>query len=81
MPKEYNFDRSAKTGRWTIEVDTSAKYGYFERDSDGSGGGLWFGTTEAGQLTLEDYDGMACLPKPVTEALRGLGLQVDPEFE
>lgn len=80
MP-EYNFDLNAKTGKWTVEVDTAANYGYFERDSDGTGGGLWFGRTAENKLTLEDYDGVACLPKDVAQALRGMGLEVGPEFD
>lgn len=78
---EYKFDLLVPCLSHEIEIDTQAGYGCFERNSDGSGGGLWFERLEDGELSLTDYDGVTCLPKAVREALRAAGLVVDAEFE
>jgi hypothetical protein len=58
-------------------------YGYFEHDTAGEGGGLWFERVEVPghphkgvKWALTDYDGRAVLPLGVYEALRA-----DPRFE
>jgi hypothetical protein len=73
----YNFDVNIKTEHFLIEVDTAAKYGYFEHLhlGDTCGGGLWFDATDVSGpsghtlLELSDYDGVFELPKEVCEAL------------
>ncbi len=67
MTKDYNFNLKMGTQNYTVEVDTKAKYGYFEHDylGDGSAGGLWFD----GDLKLEDYDGVYELPSEVKNIL------------
>lgn len=87
----YNFNKKIQVGKFEIQVDEAARYGYFEHEDygDEAGGGLWFSFDhdEDGELTsdtrlhLEDYDGMSCLPKQVTEGLRALGYVVDELFE
>lgn len=57
-----------------------ALYGWFERDSDGSGGGLWF-ELQDGKLALLDYDGRSTLPCAVLEFLRLAGVDAGKEFE
>lgn len=79
----YNFNLKKDNGKMTVQVDTAALYGYFERNSDGAGGGLWFVAVPGSEKDLEliDYDGMACLPMSVIEALRDWGIKVGEEFE
>jgi hypothetical protein len=60
---------------WTVCLDEPDR-GWFERDSDGTGGGLWFEGDE-----LVDYDGVSCLPAAVAEGIRSLGLTVPPDME
>lgn len=60
---------------WTVALD-EPDYAWFERDSDGTGGGLWF---EDGALV--DYDGVSCLPAAVAEGIRQLGLTVPADME
>jgi len=54
--------------------------GWFERNSDGTGGELLF-TIEDGLLTLIDYDGVYSLPLPVLDLLRQSGVNADRSFE
>lgn len=83
----YNLDCSNST--YTIEIDLASGRGYFERNSDGDGGGLWFNPIEGvpgphltpPDLALADYDGMACLPRAVATSLRQAGFYVDPTFD
>lgn len=60
---------------WTVSLE-EPDYAWFERDSDGTGGGLWF---ENGELV--DYDGVACLPAAVADGVRALGLIVPADME
>lgn len=50
--------------------------GYFEHETHGELGGLWFDGNE-----LVDYDGVFSLPEAVIQALRHLGFIVDSIFE
>ena len=63
---EYDFDVKlvSETGRWIVEIDSTANYGYFEDTVNSGEGGLWF----EGK-TLVDYDGFAELPKTVERLL------------
>lgn len=74
--------KAPEGGRYQVEVSPTTKYGWFEHNElgDESGGGLWFDTTESGQLNLIDYDGVFELPKDVIEALVRLGCQVGEDF-
>jgi len=74
----YDFSLKTKVGKFEVQIDPVAMYGWFEHDElgDEAGGGLWFDGDE-----LMDYDGMAILPKSVIEAIRNLGLKVGEEFE
>lgn len=76
MPSAYNFTQKAQLGTWIVEIDPRARYGCFENDQTGAGGGLWFGPTERGNLELSDYDGVFALPKPVGACLIRLGYTV-----
>ena len=55
--------------------------GSFERDSDGTGGGLWLQIGEDKTLDLIDYDGTFSLPLPVLNLLRICGVNADRSFE
>lgn len=55
--------------------------GWFERDADGTGGGLWLGGEGDGTLSLLDYDGTCSLPAPVLDFLRTAGVNADRSFE
>ena len=61
---------------WTVCYTEADSYAWFERDSDGTGGGLWF---DSGALA--DYDGVSCLPAAVADAVRQLGLTVPADME
>ena len=61
---------------WSVTIVPEDSGGWFERDSDGTGGGLWF---EDGALV--DYDGVACLPSAVADGIRALGLHVPADME
>lgn len=87
---ELLLDRSErKAGAYVVapcEGDSPFRW-YFERQSDGAGGGLWFsldnpdtGETD-GFLHLIDYDGTFSLPRPVLVALRKAGVSVDSSYE
>lgn len=86
MSNEYTFDTilhpwGTDPERGTVGIDTAALYGYFERKDGSEGGGLWFERTEGGALELVDYDGVACLPRSIVEALRGAGFILDETFD
>lgn len=76
--KRYHFDVHVDEGTYTVEVDTTARYGYFEHNElgDESGGGLWFDGKN-----LIDYDGVFELPMKVIKALRAAGFSVSKDFE
>lgn len=89
MMADYNFDVKLHEGKFEVQVDTHAKYGYFEHDElgDHCGGGLWFQRVVNAedpmnsQLELMDADGTYELPKEVIKALRDAGFIVPEEFE
>ena len=72
---------------WTMAAHNETLSGWFERDSDGTGGGLWFAREnpetgiEDGHLHLIDYDGTYDFAWPVITMLRNLGVSVDRNFE
>lgn len=72
---------------WAVVGHNAELGGWFERNSDGTGGGLWFAREnpesgiEDGHLHLIDYDGVACLPLPVVTILRRCGISVGRDFE
>lgn len=70
-----------ETRNYTVEVDPANRYGYFEHNIRGGGGGLWFENTEEGKLGLVDYDGVFELPGPIIDILREGGFIVGKEFE
>ena len=74
---DYNFTLKTQVGKYEVQIDPVAMYGYFEHEElgDQAGGGLWFENKE-----LMDYDGMATLPLAVIEAIRQLGFTVSEEF-
>lgn len=72
----YNFTEKATVGNWSVSVDPSACYGYFEPVSGLEGGGLWF----EGK-TLTDYDGRFALPADVWKALEQLGYIIEENFK
>lgn len=75
----YNFDVKLETTNFVIEIDTAARYGYFEHKNLGEdrAGGLWFEETDTGALELVDFDGVYALPRPVAQALADNGYLVD----
>ena len=81
MAYSYNVKMICAKGT-TCEVDTSAKYGYWERQDGSEGGGLWFETSDIGNKGLEliDYDGIGELPSRIVMVLRESGFYVDDSF-
>jgi len=78
--KSYNFDKKYQFGKWRVEVDTSAAYGWFQHDESGTEGGMWFErisyeNDQGFKLELVDFDGRFMFPKPIYE-----GLKAEPEF-
>lgn len=73
----YQYTQDLSTARYEIKIDPIALYGYFERNSDGSGGGLWFGKCDDQSIELLDYDGVLQLAQEVVQALRGAGYYLD----
>ena len=63
---DYNFDVKlvSGTGRWVVEIDSQANYGYFENTIESGEGGLWFDGK-----ALVDYDGFSELPATVEKML------------
>jgi len=82
IEKFYKFDHSSHEGKYSIQIDSEAKYGFFEDDElgDEHGGSLWFSTNTEGKLTLIKYDGLAVLPTAVIRALLNQGIVVDDRF-
>ncbi len=78
MSNKYNFDKKIQSGKFDVQVDTAAQYGYFEHEHYGDevGGGLWFQDN-----ALIDYDGVAALPMPVIKGLREMGMVVPEDME
>lgn len=72
--QQYNFDKEINTGKFTVQIDSAANYGYFEHNFSGEdySGGLWF---ENGELI--DYDGVTELPQSVITAIEKLGFNAD----
>jgi hypothetical protein len=68
----YNFDLNLSTDAYALEIDTAAQYGYFQNNTTGTEGGLWFDG-----LTLVDYDGVFELPKHVYTALAHAGFNLE----
>jgi hypothetical protein len=69
-----------------VQIDTAARYGYWEHRHGSEGGGLWFEpapvrAADQLPLALVDYDGSYYLPAPVVRALRAAGIVIDPEFD
>ena len=81
----YNFNKQTTVGKYLVAVDSQAKYGYFEHEDTGAGGGLWFeeekDVLDEVQVTLRDYDGMYELPRQVSAALLLMGFFVGIEFQ
>jgi len=67
--------KEARVGKWRVVISPSMKYGYFEHDDEGEGGGLWFQGRE-----LVDQDGLPCLPNDAAKAIRKLGYKVDADY-
>lgn len=63
-------------GKIETVVFPNENRGYFEHETHGEMGGLWFDGKE-----LSDYDGVYSLPKQVIDALRQMGYVVDSIFE
>ena len=79
---DYNFTQKIQVGIWEVQIAPDEKYGYFERETDGTNGGLWFDVDAASsKLSLTDYDGVCALHSDVIKAIRELGHVVEPEFE
>lgn len=72
---EHNYTQRMTVRKWETVVSPSTGYGYFERETDGEGGGLWFEQNE-----LRDFDGVYALPSAVAEALRQMGYVVCDDF-
>lgn len=70
-----------RTRTYTVEVDPATRYGYFEHNIYGGGGGLWFEDNDDSEIELIDYDGVFELPGPVLDILREGGFIVGKEFE
>ncbi|MBS1230743.1 MAG: hypothetical protein H6R17_4020 [Proteobacteria bacterium] len=83
IEKFYKFDHSIHQGKYSVHVDSEAKYGFFEDDElgDEHGGSLWFATDAQGKLALTSYDGLAVLPTGVVRALESQGFVVADKFK
>jgi hypothetical protein len=69
---QYVFDLNLSTPQYAIEISTADNYGYFQNNTTGTEGGLWFDG-----LRLSDYDGVYDLPKPVYTALVNAGFKLE----
>jgi hypothetical protein len=69
---DYNFNLNLSTDAYALEIDTAAQYGYFQNNTTGTEGGLWFDG-----LRLSDYDGVYDLPKSVYTALVHAGFNLE----
>ena len=83
IEKFYKFDHSIHQGKYSVHVDSEAKYGFFEDDElgDEHGGSLWFATDAQGKLALTSYDGLVVLPTEVVRALESQGFVVADKFK
>lgn len=68
----YNFDSKIQVGKWLIEIDSKAQYGYTQDDDGDFDIGLWFQNNE-----LVDYDGCYSLPKQVIQGIEALRFNAD----
>jgi hypothetical protein len=68
----YNFDSKIQVGKWLIEIDSLAQYGYTQDDNGDFDIGLWFSNNE-----LVDYDGCYELPKQVVQGIETLRFNAD----
>lgn len=70
----YNFTLKAQVGKFDVQIDPVAMYGFFEHEDlgDECGGGLWFDTDKE----LLDYDGVFELNADVKTAITNLGYSV-----
>lgn len=66
---------------WSVGTHNETLSGWFERNSDGTGGGLWYERNADDRLELIDYDGTYSLPTAVLCLLRDIGVQCDSSFE
>lgn len=78
MFDKYHFNLSTQSGKFDIQIDGEAQYGYFEHETlgDECGGGLWFKDN-----ILYDADGTFEVPKDVVKGIRALGFFVPRVFE
>lgn len=69
------------TPHFSIDLFENNK-GYFEHihHGDNCGGELWFEVID-NEKTLVDYDGVACLPREVWQALETVGIKVEEDFK
>lgn len=74
QPKKHDYTETKQVGKWTVTMSPTTKYGYYEHDVYGEGGGIWIGARKR----VEDYDGRGILPMDVVKALRALGYVVPP---
>lgn len=74
-PVKHNYSQIKTSGKWKVQVSPTTGYGFYDHETQGEGGGLWFEGKE-----LRDYDGRACLPRDVVVALRSLSYVVGSEF-
>ena len=65
---------------WTVAIDATRLYGYFDCPDGSEGGGLWFERIGS-RLRLVDQDGTMCCPRGVILALRSLRVIVPRSFE
>lgn len=69
------FRRHVSLRGWTVTFGAHTDFASFERDIDGTGGGLWFDGKE-----LVDQDGTFQLPLAVAVILMKAGYSVAPEY-
>lgn len=82
MFKAYNFTQVLREpgSKWEVHIDVEQGYGYYEHDTFGEGGGLWFVKHASGKWELADYDGCSELPMNVFKAIRNAGHIADMSF-
>jgi hypothetical protein len=68
----YNFDSKIQVGKWDIQIDSKAQYGYTQDDNGDFDIGLWFENN-----SLVDYDGCYELPKQVIQGIETLRFNAD----
>ena len=78
----YNFNVTLVSAKkHVVQIDTAAKYGYWEHPDGSEGGGLWFSPYLGGTLELTDYDGTYELHASIVGALRDAGYHLDETFD